>query len=61
MTHFYRWRRTQFGPLCEGLRGRFGEPCRVFAEAKRPARSQGIEFADGARFVVPYNAIRRLP
>ena len=61
MTHIYRWHRTQFGPLNVGLQTRFNAPCRVVVEAKRPATSRLIEFADGARFVVPRHAVRSLP
>ena len=59
MTYFWRWTRTKYGPLAPELRGRFRQPCRVFARGKDG--KVGVEFADGFRVVAPFYAVGRLP
>lgn len=56
MTHQWRWRLTKYGPLADGLAGRFGEPCRVFARGFNG--SIGVEFEDGFRVVTMRYAVR---
>lgn len=59
MTHRWRWRRTQYGPVNDELAGRFGEPCRIFARGLNG--SVGVEFADGYRVVSMRWALRVTP
>lgn len=35
LTHEYRWATTSLGPLVDGLKGRKGERCRIFARSAR--------------------------
>lgn len=45
----WRWRKTKYGPLVDGLAERYGHRCRIFARGFNG--SIGIEFEDGYRVV----------
>jgi hypothetical protein len=53
----WRWRRTQYGPLANGLAERFGQRCRIFARGLNG--SVGVEFEDGWRVVATRFAVGR--
>ena len=57
MTHVWRWRKTRYGPLVDGLAERFGQPCRIFARGM--SGSVGVEFEDGYRVVAMRYAVRK--
>ena len=54
----WRWTKTKYGPLADGLAERKGQPIRIFARGYRN-RSVGVEFEDGLRVVAPYNCVGR--
>ena len=58
MTHTFRWRKTQYGPLNPSLEGRFGELCQVITTGRNGSR--WIRFEDGYEAVVPQYAVRRV-
>mgnify|MGYP000869456615 FL=1 len=57
MTHYWRWRRTRYGPLAPELEGRFGEPCEVLTRGRDG--KLWVRFADGFQVVALRHAVRR--